>query len=114
MIIPIRCYTCAMVIANKWVIYQELLKTMSAKEALKILNLERYCCRRMLLTHVEIIDKLLKFDHYDHKIPNHNAQQNDNTDQNVDVDTGEVEKMDIDTPSVMDTLDALDALEVNE
>ena len=88
MLIPIRCYTCGMVIANKWAIYQEMLKTMTAKEALKLLNLERYCCRRMLLTHVEIIDQLLKFTHYVHKIPNHNAEQNDhpqvgNADSNV-------------------------------
>jgi DNA-directed RNA polymerase I, II, and III subunit RPABC5 len=97
MLIPIRCYTCGMVVANKWTIYQELLKTMSSKEALNLLNLNRYCCRRMLLTHVEIIDQLLKFTHYDHKIPNHNAQQNDQVHQNKDIEEEGVsyEKMDI-------------------
>ena len=25
------------------------------------LGLERYCCRRMMLSHVEIIDELLRF-----------------------------------------------------
>ena len=30
-------------------------------EVLDELNLKRYCCRRMLLTHVDLIDKLLKY-----------------------------------------------------
>ena len=29
-------------------------------EALDHLGLARYCCRRMLLTHVDLIDKLIK------------------------------------------------------
>jgi len=28
------------------------------------LHLERYCCRRMILTHVELIDKLLQYNIY--------------------------------------------------
>lgn len=31
------------------------------REALDIMTITRYCCRRMFLTHVEIIDDLLKY-----------------------------------------------------
>jgi DNA-directed RNA polymerase I, II, and III subunit RPABC5 len=62
MIIPVRCFTCGKVTGNKWQSYQTLLKQgISEKEALDQLGLKRYCCRRMLLTHVELIDKLLLY-----------------------------------------------------
>ena len=63
MIIPIRCFTCGKVIANKWIPYQKLineeLKTID--EALNILGLKRYCCRRMLMTHVDLIEDIMKY-----------------------------------------------------
>ena len=74
MIIPVRCFTCGKVVANKWETFQYLLKenngetteggdktTMTEAEALDLLGLKRYCCRRMLLTHVDMIDKLLEY-----------------------------------------------------
>lgn len=30
-------------------------------DAIDELNLQRYCCRRMILTHVDLIEKLLKY-----------------------------------------------------
>lgn len=32
-----------------------------SSEALDELNLKRYCCRRMVLTHVDLIEKLLQY-----------------------------------------------------
>ena len=62
MIIPVRCFTCAKVIGNKWEAYQKLLSEgVSKEEALTQLGLKRYCCRRMLLTHVDLIDKFLEY-----------------------------------------------------
>jgi DNA-directed RNA polymerase subunit N (RpoN/RPB10) len=60
MLLPPRCWSCGALIGNKWAPYQQLLKEgMSECEALDGLHLKRYCCRRMLLTHVELVEKLL-------------------------------------------------------
>jgi hypothetical protein len=32
-----------------------------SSEALDEIGLQRYCCRRMILTHVDLIEKLLKY-----------------------------------------------------
>jgi DNA-directed RNA polymerase I, II, and III subunit RPABC5 len=62
MIIPIRCFTCGKVIGNKWEAY---LGPMQADyqqgDTLDALGLKRYCCRRMLLCHVDLIEKLLNY-----------------------------------------------------
>ncbi len=63
MIIPIRCFTCNKVIGNKYDKYEQSLKEgKTEKEALDALCLRRYCCRRMILTHVNLIDKLLDYE----------------------------------------------------
>ncbi|ETE68549.1 DNA-directed RNA polymerases I, II, and III subunit RPABC5, partial [Ophiophagus hannah] len=36
-------------------------KRSSEKDALDALGLKRYCCRRMLLSHVDLIEKLLNY-----------------------------------------------------
>ncbi|KAH3757747.1 DNA-directed RNA polymerases I, II, and III subunit RPABC5 [Pelomyxa schiedti] len=62
MIIPIRCFTCGKVIGNKWEGYISMLNhDFTEGEALDVLQLKRYCCRRMLLTHVSLIEKLLNY-----------------------------------------------------
>ncbi|RUS77158.1 hypothetical protein EGW08_015081 [Elysia chlorotica] len=62
MIIPIRCFTCGKVIGNKWEAYIELLQVEYTEgDALDALGLKRYCCRRMLLAHVDLIEKLLNY-----------------------------------------------------
>jgi DNA-directed RNA polymerases I, II, and III subunit RPABC5 len=50
------------VVGDKWEQYMRLLQTeMNEAEALDSLKLDRYCCRRMLLTHVDLIEKLLSY-----------------------------------------------------
>jgi DNA-directed RNA polymerase subunit N (RpoN/RPB10) len=81
MIIPVKCFTCGMVIANKYRYYQEQVrkKKLAKKsngesidvdkvlyltqefvektpegETLDELNIKKMCCRRHFLTHVDI------------------------------------------------------------
>ena len=62
MIIPVRCFTCGKVVGNKWEIYQKKKKEgIPEKEIFNQLGLNKYCCKRMLLTHVDLIDKLLEY-----------------------------------------------------
>lgn len=47
---------------DKWTEYMRLLAEGVAEgDALTDLGLQRYCCRRMVLTHVDLIEKLLKY-----------------------------------------------------
>ena len=62
MIIPVRCFTCGKLIADKWEKFTE--KVQSGEDSKKVLDelgVNRYCCRRMLLSHTEIIDEILHF-----------------------------------------------------
>lgn len=63
MIIPVRCFSCGKVVGNKWGPYLRHLRDGKTEEkALDSLGLRRYCCRRMLVAHVERIDTQLIFD----------------------------------------------------
>ena len=66
-IIPVRCFTCGKIISDvheEFVKrYEDYKKTMKAgetpketpKQILDSLGVDRYCCRRMILTHVDLI-----------------------------------------------------------
>ena len=50
------------VIGNKWDTYLDLLQADYAeKDAFDALELKRYCCRRMVMCHVDLIEKLLNY-----------------------------------------------------
>jgi len=62
MLVPVRCFTCGSLVADKFEDYQNRIK--SGDEPAKVLNdlgIERYCCRRMLLTSVETIQQVIPF-----------------------------------------------------
>lgn len=62
MIIPVRCFTCGKLIGDKWEEFARRVKTGEEPGGvLDSLGIKRYCCRRMLLSHVEVIDELLRF-----------------------------------------------------
>jgi len=62
MIIPIRCFTCGKVIASY---YEKYIQRLEAGEDVKTilddLGLKRYCCRRMLIAQIDLIDEALPF-----------------------------------------------------
>lgn len=81
MIIPIRCFTCNNMIASKYAKYKSLTQitsnhtdedllsslaidgriTEKIDESSKLFNeigIKRYCCKRHLLTHVDLIEKI--------------------------------------------------------
>ena len=78
MIIPVRCFTCNHVLADKWEYYQRRCKEMDdenkkenkkdapnpyfennfRKKIFEELQLDKYCCRRHLLGHVDLIDTI--------------------------------------------------------
>ena len=61
-LIPVRCFTCGNLIADKFEDYQTKLK--AGEDPEKVLNdlqINRYCCRRMLLTTVGTIQQVIPF-----------------------------------------------------
>ena len=77
MIIPVRCVSCGKLISDKWEYYQRRLKELQGdgfgkrtyfnggelpktaeKQIFDELCLTRYCCRKVLLTHVDLIEKI--------------------------------------------------------
>ncbi|MBC7112645.1 MAG: DNA-directed RNA polymerase subunit N [Candidatus Methanomethyliales bacterium] len=62
MIIPVRCFTCGKVIGDKWEEFKKA--TLGGKnpaEVLDSLGIKRYCCRRMFLSHIDLMDEALQF-----------------------------------------------------
>jgi DNA-directed RNA polymerase subunit N (RpoN/RPB10) len=76
MIIPVKCFTCGMVLADKYRYYQEEVRKLKLAKSLDVekviyltkefhektpegevldeMNLTKMCCRRHFLTHVDI------------------------------------------------------------
>ena len=62
MIIPVRCFSCGGVVAHKWEEFNELVAAGSeVSAALDQVGLMRYCCRRMYVGHLDLIDEVAPF-----------------------------------------------------
>ncbi len=60
--IPIRCFTCGSLIGDKFAPFQSRTKAgEDPQRVLDDLGVKRYCCRRMLISSVDVIDQVLPF-----------------------------------------------------
>ena len=62
MIIPVRCFSCGKPIAQDWDEYTR--RTSEGEDAQAVLDSlghNRYCCRRMFVSHSEIIDETMLY-----------------------------------------------------
>ncbi|MCP8313051.1 MAG: DNA-directed RNA polymerase subunit N [archaeon] len=62
MLIPVRCFTCGALIADR---YEEFVKKVKEGEepgkVLDKIGIKRYCCRRIFLSNVNIVDSILPY-----------------------------------------------------
>jgi len=62
MLIPVRCWSCGKVIAHKYEEYQNAIaEGKDAGEVLDDLGFNRYCCRRMFVGHIDLVDEVAPF-----------------------------------------------------
>ena len=65
MIIPIRCMSCGKPVAHLWEEYkQRIEKGENGKKVLDTLGVERYCCRGLFISHVDLLDTVSRFKKY--------------------------------------------------
>ena len=74
MIIPVRCFTCGSVISQvyeeykkRFFVYQKSLEAgekpkETPKEILDDLGVERFCCRRMIVSHVDLLEEAAPYE----------------------------------------------------
>ena len=62
MIIPVRCFSCGGLVAHKWKAFSEKMAAGEEMNAvLDELGFERYCCRRMFVSHLDLIEEVAPF-----------------------------------------------------
>ncbi|HZX19666.1 MAG TPA: DNA-directed RNA polymerase subunit N [archaeon] len=62
MLVPVRCFSCGKVIADVYEKYKERVsKGEDAEKVLTELGVKKYCCRRMVFSHVDFIGEISKY-----------------------------------------------------
>ena len=62
MMMPVRCMTCGKPVAQYWEEFKK--RTSSGESPKKVLDefgVDKYCCRSLFLTHVDMVPKVGKF-----------------------------------------------------
>ena len=59
---PVRCFTCGAVVADKQEKYDESVRAGGkVAQVLDKLGVKRYCCRRMFVSFAGVVDELVKY-----------------------------------------------------
>lgn len=62
MMVPVRCFTCGKVVGNSYEEYAKRVeKGEKPEEVLTSLGIERYCCRRMILSHKDLVKQIMQY-----------------------------------------------------
>jgi DNA-directed RNA polymerase subunit N len=63
MMMPVRCFSCGAVLADKWEEYDKRVNKEheAAEKVLDEMGVKRYCCRRMFISNIELIDEFMQF-----------------------------------------------------
>ena len=60
MMIPVRCFTCGKVVGGLYETYVKRVRMgENPKDVLDDLGLTRYCCRRMIVAHADLVDEVI-------------------------------------------------------
>ena len=69
MLLPVRCITCNKVIGNRCQMWDELSKTdMPIPIIFNTMKIERMCCKRMFLTHVDVESEMAEYTNLPHTV----------------------------------------------
>ena len=62
MIIPVRCFTCGKVVGDSFEAFVQRVELGEPPaEILDSLGLERYCCRKMIIAHADLIEDVIHY-----------------------------------------------------
>jgi len=58
MMVPVRCFTCGKVVGEHWEEFKSRTREddENPEQVLDELGVERHCCRRMLVSHKDLVD----------------------------------------------------------
>ena len=63
MMVPVRCFTCGTVVGEHWDEFTERARDgdEDPHAVLDDLGVSRYCCRRMLVSHTDLVDTVAPY-----------------------------------------------------
>ena len=63
MIFPVRCFTCGKVIGHLWEEFKSRVdRGEDPGKVLDELGIKKQCCRRMFISHIDMIDEIIKYE----------------------------------------------------